>query len=77
MGHNKLERIANKIKVYVPCSYAGRKIPAVRPRKSLMKLSNNSVIPRIIDKRQRRERVLRGLYGCKLCGIHICNHIAC
>ena len=42
-----------------------------------MELKNSSVRPRNLEQGKRRERVPRGLYGCKLCGIYICNHIAC
>ncbi len=52
-------------------------MPSVRPRKVLIELLNNSVRPRDVDKRKRRERVLRVLYSCKLYRIYIYNYIGC
>ena len=77
MNHGQLERIEDKVKACVLCLHVGRTEPPARPRKSLIKLSNNSVRPQGIDKRRRRERVKKGIHGCKLCEIAICNHIAC
>ena len=76
--YGKLERIRDKAKYYVLCLYAGRKVSnSAKMRKPLRELSINSIISRQLDKGKRRERASRGIYGCKLCGIHICNHIAC
>ena len=77
MNHGRLVRMRDKVKACVPCLCAGRNVAAARPRKALMELKNSSVRPRNLEQGKRRERVPRGLYGCKLCGIHICNHIAC
>ena len=77
IDYSKLERIGNKPQACVPCLCAGRKVAPTRPRKPLSELSNNSIRPNDMAKRRRRERVLRSLFGCKLCGIYICNHILC
>lgn len=77
--HGRLEHMGGKIKTCVTCLHAGRTDPTkiIKPRKPLMDLSINTVRPRDLDKRKRRQRAPRSYYGCKLCGIHICNHIAC
>ena len=76
--HDSLERIRDKPKYCVPCSHMRRKVPNPgKIRKPLLELSNNSVRPRDLNKRRRRQRASRSIHGCKLCGIHICNHIAC
>ena len=77
IDHGRLERIGNKPQACVPCLCAGRKVPPTRPRKPLSELSNNSVRPNNAGKRRRRERVSRSLFGCKLCGIYMYNHIGC
>ena len=78
IDHGRLERIGTKPQACVVYLYTGRKVPPARPRKPLLELSHNSVTkPHNIDKRQRRQRVSRGIFGCKLCGIYICNHIGC
>ena len=69
--------MGDKAKICVPCSHAERKVPRpAKMRKPLMELSINSVIDDY-DKRIRRQQASRGIYGCRLCEIHICNHIAC
>ena len=77
--HGRLEHMGDKIKTCVPCLHAGRTEPTkiIKPRKPLLELSINTVRPQGLDKRQRRQRAPRSYYGCKLCGMHICNHIAC
>ena len=75
MDYSRLEYISKKPQVYVPCLYIGRKVAPVRPRKPLLELSNNSFRLRDIAKRKRRERVLRSIFSCKLCGIYIYNYI--
>ena len=76
--HDRLERMGEKAKYCVVCSDAGRGVskPA-QIRKPLQELSENSVRPSDLANRKRRQRAPRGIYGCKLCGIHICNHIGC
>ena len=76
--HGRLERMGDGVKACVPCLLAGRGVakPA-QIRKPLQELSTNSVRPSDLANRKRRQRAPRGIYGCKLCGIHICNHIAC
>ena len=76
--HGGLERMSDGVKVYVPCLLAGRGVPKpAKSRKPLLELSVNSVRPSDLANRKRRRRAPRGIHGCKLCGIHICNHIAC
>lgn len=76
--HGHLNRMGDKAKYCVPCSYAGRVIPTSgKIRKPLLELSVNSVRPRDLDKRKRRQRPPRGIHGCKLCNMYICNHLAC
>ena len=77
MNYDRLIRMGNKIKICVPCLCVERGVPPIRPRKALIKLSNNSVRPYNLDQRKRRQRVLRDLYSYKLYGIYICNYIAC
>ena len=66
------------MKACVPCLIARRKVlkPA-KTRKPLLEMSVNSVRPRDLDKRKRRQRAPRSIRGCTLYGIHICNHIGC
>ena len=73
IDHGRIYRMGGKPQACVPCLCAGRKVAPARPRKPLLELSNNSVMA----KGKRRERVSRSLFGCKLCGIYICNHFAC
>ena len=73
IDHSRIERMGEKPQACVPCLCAGRKVAPARPRKPLLELSNNSVMA----KGKRRERVSRSLFGCKLCGIYICNHYGC
>ena len=76
--HGHVNRMGTKAKYCVPCSYAGRVIPTPgKIRKPLLEMSVNSVRPRDLDKRKRRQRPPRGIHGCKLCNIHICNHMTC
>ena len=76
--HGRLERMGDKAKYCVVCLNAGRGVPKpAQIRKPLQELSANSVRPSDPANRMRRRRAPRGIYGCKLCGIHICNHIAC
>ena len=76
--HNRLERMGEKAKYCVVCSNTGRVVPKpAQIRKPLQELSRNSVRPSSPANRKRRQRAPRGIHGCKLCGIHICNHIAC
>ena len=76
--HGRLERMGDKAKYCVVCLKAGRGVPKpAQIRKPLQELSTNSVRPSDLANRMRRRRAPRGIYGCKLCGIHICNHIAC
>ena len=72
IDHGRLQYIGGKPQACVPCLCVGRKVAPARPRKPLSELSNNS-----IRDRRRRERVSRSLFGCKLCGIYICNHMGC
>ena len=76
--HGRLERMGNKAKACVVYSYVGRKVekPA-EIRKPLMELSVNTVKTSRLDIRKRPQQTPRGLFGCKLCGIAICNHIRC
>ena len=76
--HGRLERMGNKAKACVVCSYLGRKVekPA-EIRKPLQELSVNTVKTSRLDIRKRPQQTPRGLFGCKLCGIAICNHIRC
>lgn len=67
----------DKIKICVPCLYVEREVSSIRLRKTLIKLSNNSIRSHSQDQRKRRQRVSRGLYNYKLCEIYICNYIAC
>ena len=70
--------MGEKAKYCVVCSNAGRLVPKpAQIRKPLQELSRNSVRPSSPANRKRRQRAPRGIHGCKLCGIHICNHIAC
>ena len=76
--HGYLERMGNKAKRCVVCLHAGRKVPKpAKIRKPLLDLSINTVRTLNRDKRTRPQQVPRGIYGCKLCNIAICNHIAC
>ena len=76
--HGWLECMGDGVKACVPCLIAGRKVPKpAKIRKPLQELSQNSVRPSDLANRKRRQRAPRGIHGCKLCGIHICNHIAC
>lgn len=76
--HGYLEHIGDGVKACVPCLLAGRKASKLaKIRKPLLELSANSVRPRGLDKGKRRERAPRGLLGCRLCGIYICNHMGC
>lgn len=76
--HGGLECMGNKAFTCVVCLNAGRRTSkTAQIRKPLQELSVNSVRPPDLDKRKRRERAPRTRYGCKLCGIYICNHIAC
>ena len=76
--HERLERMGDKAKYCVVCLNAGRSVPnPAKIRKPLMELSNNSVRPSDPAIRKRRQRPPRGLFGYKLCGIHICNHMGC
>ena len=76
--HGYLECMQDGVKACVPCLLAGRKVlnPA-KSRKPLQELSANSMRPRGIDKGKRRQRAPRTIHGCRLCRIHICNHIGC
>ena len=72
--HGKLEYMGDKSLPCVVCLDAGRKSSKVpKIRKPLQELSVNSVR----GPAKRRRRAPRSRYGCKLCGIRICNHIAC
>lgn len=76
--YGRLERMGDKVKYCVSCLHAKRKVSNLaRIRKPFSELSNNSVRFHDLDKRKRRERAPRGIHGCKLCGIYICNHIVC
>ena len=76
--HDILERMGDGVKVCVPCLLAGRVVPKpAQIRKPLQELSANSVRPADSANRKRRRRTPRGIHGCKLCGIYICNYIAC
>ena len=76
--HGGLERIGNKAKRYVVCLNAGRKVEKiVQSRKPLIELSVNTVRTLDPDQRKRPQQTPRGIYGCALCGIAICNHIRC
>ena len=76
--HGRLERMGDKAKYCVVCLKAGRGVPKpAQIRKPLQELSTNSVRPSDLANRMRRRRAPRGIYGCKLCGVYICNHIAC
>lgn len=76
IDHGRLIRMGNKVQACVPCMH-GEIWLRQGPERHSMDLSNNSVRPYTPDQIKRRKRVLEGLYGCKLCGIRICNHIAC
>ena len=75
--HGGLERLGNKAKRCVVCSCAGRKVEKLaKARKPLAELSINArALNAGIQKRPQQEP--RGVYGCRLCGIAICNHIKC
>ena len=76
--HGGLERIGNKAKRCVVCLNAGRKVEKiVQSRKPLMELSVNTVRTLDPGQRKRPQQTPRGLFGCALCGIVICNHIRC
>lgn len=70
--------MGDKAKYCVVYLNAGRGVskPA-QVRKPLQELSGNSVRPSDLANRKRRQRAPRGIYGCQLCGIYICNHIRC
>ena len=75
--HGSLERIGDRAKRCVVCSIAGRKVEkVVQIRKPLSELSINAGRT-LSDVRKRPKQIPRGLFGCKLCGIAICNHIGC
>ena len=76
--HGRLEHMGGKAKRCVVCLLAGRKVekPA-EIRKPLLELSVNTVRTPLSGVRKRPQQTPRGLFGCKLCGIAICNHIAC
>ena len=66
-----------KPKNCVVCLNAGRKVSKLAPtRKPLSELSANTVRSRD-HQRMRRERVPRTSFGCKLCNIHVRNHLVC
>ena len=76
--HGGLERMNGKPKPCVVCLNTERKVSKQRAlRKPLMELSANTVRPSTPELRKRRERAPRSQFGCRLCGIHICNHIVC
>lgn len=76
--HGLLESMRDGVKACVPCLQAGRGVPKpAQIRKPLLELSINSVRSSDLVNRKRRRRAPRGIHGCKLCGIHICNHMAC
>ena len=76
--HGHLERMGDKAKSCRVCLYAGRKVAKLaKIRKPLSELSTNTVKTSRLDKRIRPLQTPRGIFGCKLCGIYICNHIAC
>ena len=76
--HGRLESMGDKARLCVVCLHAGRKVKKVaKVRKPLMELSINTVKTSRVDKRIRPRQTPRGLFGCRLCGIAICNHIAC
>ena len=76
--YNRLKRIEDKIKACLVCLIAGRKVEKLtKVRKPLLKLFINTMKTSRIDKRIRPRQTPRGIFGCKLYGIHICNHIAC
>ena len=74
--HNRLERIKNKVKIYVIYSYLDRKIkkPA-EIRKPLQQLLVNTVKTSRLNIRKRSQQILRGLFNYKLYRIAIYNHI--
>ena len=75
--HGSLERMGDKAKRCVVCSIVGRKVKkVVRIRKPLSELSINAGRT-LSDVRKRPRQITKGLFGCKLCGIAICNHIGC
>ena len=76
--HGRLERLGNKAKACVICSNAGRKVMKMaKIRKPLAELSVNTVKTSNQVKRKRPQQTPRGIFGCRLCKIYICNHIAC
>ena len=75
--HGGLERLGNKAKRCVVCSCAGRKVEKLaKIRKPLTELAINT---RVLNAgvKKRPQQGPRGVYGCRLCGIAICNHIKC
>ena len=48
-----------------------------KARKPLVELSINAVIVLDVGIKKRPQQEPRGVYGCRLCGIAICNHIKC
>ena len=76
--HGGLERLGNKAKRCVVCLNAGRKVEKMaKARKPLAELSINAVTALDAGIKKRPQQEPRGVYGCRLCGIAICNHIKC
>ena len=74
--YSELERIGDKAKPYVICSYTGRKVKKLaKVRKSLMELSINTIKTSRVNKRIRPRQTPRGLFDCKLYEIAIYNYI--
>ena len=70
--HGGLVRLGLKARYCEVCKRAGRKGKQATPRKALTELSGNA-----IRGQKRREFGPRGLFGCKLCDIPLCNNQRC
>ena len=75
--HGSLTPLGKKAVSCRVCVCARRKVlKQAKTQKPLNELSVNTV-KTIKKDRKRPQQTPRGIYGCALCGIHICNHIAC
>ena len=73
LKHEMIQKLENKNKYCIVCSKT--QCTVVRTRrvtKSLQKISDNSLI-----RNQRRRRVSRIVYECRLCDISLCNNERC
>ena len=70
--HGQLVKMGEKKKHCDMCVAAKRKAKHVTKRKALSELSTNT-----IRAKTRREQYPKSIYGCALCGIHLCNKNRC